>query len=262
MRIVSFDPAEPGLFAFGQEAVGVFAFGQMALGVVAVGQLARGVFALGQLAVGFFAVGQLAIGVRHATGMIGFGGDGHGLVLRWLPRPDPEPKDARPEATPVEHLRTGQVEEGWLRARIQGNGDAVALYSEEGELLGDVTLENPGMRASLEMAASVGRREALVRVRVGRKLADPGSGYRTGARDEGVELEALEAQTWEAWAPGRLGAMRREMRAHPWRMPARFALLMFCVLVFSFVTLVPLLASVFEVDALRPVLTFMMQGHT
>lgn len=126
MRLVSTDPDQPGIFAFGQFAVGVIAVGQLALGVVAIGQVARGVFALGQAAVGVFAVGQGAIGLYHGTGMVALAGPrGYGLALHLLPRVLREEPPLLPPAIAAAELLERRSERGWLHAKLlDGAGGA------------------------------------------------------------------------------------------------------------------------------------------
>jgi hypothetical protein len=194
VRLVSTNPQEPGIFAFGQFAVGVVAIGQFSVGVVAIGQIARGVIAVGQVAVGVFAVGQAAIGLYHGTGMLALAGPrGYGLALHLLPRAQREPPPELPPATAPPELLERRQERGWLGAELgnEGGHARVALLgagpavdtSELQARLDAARAEGNDrvhllVRAELE-SDEVGYRESETRVRL---VAEQAIAYRSKPR--------------------------------------------------------------------------------
>ncbi len=114
MRLFSFDPNEPGVFAVGQIAFGVFALGQAAAGVVAVGQGA----------VGLVALGQGGIGVYWGGGMLGVGARGFpiGLAPRY-----PVPTQL-PTTTDLSQVTAGYGD-GWVEAELgRANSGTPTLF--------------------------------------------------------------------------------------------------------------------------------------
>ncbi len=186
-----------GVIAIGQVATGVFAFGQMATGVVAVGQLARGVFVVGQLAVGFFCIGQLAIGVLGAVGMIGVAGRwAKGLVFPILPPAKKDGATPLPPLTPLERIVAGAS--GWIRARLEPRGEAVAVLHDGTP----VTVEMEGtVLASARAAAQSGWPHVLLMLRSATRMAETSDvGYRDRAPTERVlvadGIEPLPRPPW------------------------------------------------------------------
>jgi hypothetical protein len=172
MRLISTNPSEPGVFAFGQVAVGVFAFGQAALGVVAIGQLARGVFCLGQGAIGVVAVGQGAIGLFYATAMVGIAGThGRGFVVHTLPLLVEEPRPELEPAVRVDDLRARRIEAGWLSCLLRDG----ALVPEDSP---DAQLDAGAVGLILEDARERGCDRVHVHVRAETVFDEVG--YRAG----------------------------------------------------------------------------------
>jgi len=182
VRIVSTDPDQPGIFAFGQVAVGIIAVGQLALGVVAIGQLARGFACIGQGAIGVFAIGQGAIGLWHGTGMIALAGQsGYGGSLHTIPQIVREAQPELADPTPLADLLAGRAKEGWIPAKI---GDSGALTPIER----DHPIQTNAIDARLADAQTkFDRAHVKVRANV---VPDP-AGYRTSQQH--VELVASDA---------------------------------------------------------------------
>jgi hypothetical protein len=195
----SSDPDRPGVFSVSQEAYGIFALGQMATGVIAIGQLARGVIAIGQGAVGLVAVGQGAVGVFYAVAMIGVGGRGLGGVLPILPKIRIErfERPVTPPLTTLRELERGDVEDGWLLARIEPTS-AGAVLDVDGRTLG--LEQKPEVAGKLSVAGGADHTHACVHVQAEERRRDPDGGYREAQPSERV-LVVDRFQSWREAAP-------------------------------------------------------------
>lgn len=166
MKFIDVGQQAEGIIAIGQIATGVVAIGQLATGVIAIGQGARGVFALGMVAIGVFAVGMGSAGVVYSVGMIGIGGRGKGFVIPLVPSFGQSYE--LPEAHSADEIAAGRPAEGWVRVKLQRQGDAVELVP-----LGSARtiLLDARLRAKATRAAAEGARPVLVHVkRVGERL--------------------------------------------------------------------------------------------
>lgn len=195
MRIISTDPDEPGVFAFGQVAYGIFALGQIATGVIAIGQVARGVVAIGQGAIGVVAIGQGAFGVLYGGGMIAVGGRGFGLALKMLPKIAIE-RFARPALPPLStfaELSTRSRGPAWVLARIVDGG----LSVDGAPLAIEPTAK---LTEQLRDAIEAGHTHACVTVDVEERDLPTQGGYREAAPRERV-LVGARMQSWREGPP-------------------------------------------------------------
>ena len=162
MRSGSGDEEGFPFFAYGNSARGIIAVGNVAYGVIAIGgSLSVGVVsiggnAVGTIAIGLNAVGPISISAINGVGVLTYAGvnglgafgaagvnSGYTSALGFLfavlagvatfkapnlgvERP-PSPPLQQPELTPFEALRSGQVDEGWVRGSLSADCATVTI---------------------------------------------------------------------------------------------------------------------------------------
>ena len=188
MRLISTDPDEPGIFAFGQFAYGVVAIGQVATGIFTIGQLSIGVIAVGQGATGLIAVGQGAVGLLYAVAMVGVGARGFGGVLPLLPGVKVQ-RFERPELPPLSPLVAFERESaGHLLAQIKDG----KIYIDDRPL--SVELSHRAVE-QLARASELGHNFACLTLRVQTQLHEDAAAYRAPV-EQTRTLRATELTTW------------------------------------------------------------------
>lgn len=149
-------------FSYGNVARGIIAVGNVSYGVISIGgSLSIGVVsiggnAVGTIALGLNAVGPISLSVINGAGVLTYAGvNGFGVfgaagvnsgftsalgfvfgVLAGVAafvapgigveRP-PLPPFPEPELTPIDALRSGQVDEGWVRGTLSAGGGAMTI---------------------------------------------------------------------------------------------------------------------------------------
>jgi hypothetical protein len=159
MRIVSFEPGVPGVFAFGAEPIGIISVGWFARGLLVVAQFGVGVVVVAQVGVGLVVLGQIVCALLQGFGMFAMGGRVRGVLPLWM----------------LPHVRTPRVaprQRAWVAVeqagREEGSRSTVraGLELREGEprLVFDGVSRGGGERLpdGRELAMTPAAREALI----------------------------------------------------------------------------------------------------